>query len=962
MEAAAAAVRAVTAKILAAKVSSSPAVTPSTPAAKSSTSAAKPSIPATKPPTFTTPNRDNTKPEESKKTRKAGKSRLSAAWGPEDLGDTDAPVQTPTNKLPTSKKSGGAEGTPSKTGDPIPKSTDIHCPICLGTPLHVRYRCPLVIKGSNAIEKRLTELRKDESTIDSSSIVHELEEMLKKMRKKEASNSKQSNVNADSTSSPLLPSNRLDDIAGASSSSAVVNSTTVQIQPIPSALDSRLSSWKPVIPKGSRMSEVTVESRDEGSSNDSSSSDSDDEDDETSKSKAPDADTVGIFLPPADSSPYANVDLEALVRGPSTPRISLADVLPTSDSEDDEDKGEESDNVVLEEDDDLEFRRRSKKFERVVSSDDEVEEEPAPMDVDVGVGVEDTTSVSPDPALNLREQSEVRASLTDDGGHGHVSFQDVNELGSSAGVDPVPDVAVTDAFAADIAVFDLMNEDSEGSTRVAPSAENGDETDGSNVASGDKDLDVSRPQDDAASGESVPAQEGGSKSTAPVLISIPTNTPVPVPIHEESSIADSHTATDAQNESGHEETDPIEPADDLLEPRGPSRHTSPIETDQTDISVPLPPQSQSTPKAGTGVVRRMRKRNGEVSTGETDLPVPAAVEETVKRSMTLRNDKLKTQQDGQDTSRELEQSVARRTRNSSRALTSMPPPALPEIETPAKKKRRPNRTAEEKAAEAAAKEERARLRAEKAAEKAAAKKASQTAKKKATPSDGSAITPASAAPPATPSSIIQSQSLDTWTTLTQSSPHAEPESSLMVDQLQSSSPSHSRVPSPVEEHPAHDQFDPADTTLNADRTLEANPLFILTESQPPFPYSQWAETQIEEPEDDEPLDDHKSASPTEDEEDEVASTVDARPKSASTASSYRRLTDIASQHTLFSTPVSSRPAFAPVVKGKLNEMYGKAMEDEDDDDDESGSDSDSDAEETSHIPKSRRAGTNAQRK
>ncbi|KAF5370773.1 hypothetical protein D9758_001957 [Tetrapyrgos nigripes] len=116
----------------------------------------------------------------------------------------------------------------------------------------------------------------------------------------------------------------------------------------------------------------------------------------------------------------------------------------------------------------------------------------------------------------------------------------------------------------------------------------------------------------------------------------------------------------------------------------------------------------------------------------------------------------------------------------------------------------------------------------------------------------------------------------------------------------------------------------------------SQPLFIASESQTQFPYSQWKD------------DDDLGADSDDEEEVEAAVRVQSRTNSSA---SYRRLTDIASQRSLFPLQLSQVPE-PTKLQNSSADMYGMAASAYGEDSD---SDSDSDAEQ-SHIPKSRRAG------
>lgn len=67
------------------------------------------------------------------------------------------------------------------TNGPLQQSQDLNsppCPICLGEPFHIRYCCPTVLKGPDAIRERLEELKRT-NTDDQQSLIKELEGLLR---------------------------------------------------------------------------------------------------------------------------------------------------------------------------------------------------------------------------------------------------------------------------------------------------------------------------------------------------------------------------------------------------------------------------------------------------------------------------------------------------------------------------------------------------------------------------------------------------------------------------------------------------------------------------------------------------------------------------------------------------------------------------------------------------------------
>ncbi|KAK1233143.1 hypothetical protein PQX77_003678 [Marasmius sp. AFHP31] len=155
---------------------------------------------------------------------------------------------------------------------------------------------------------------------------------------------------------------------------------------------------------------------------------------------------------------------------------------------------------------------------------------------------------------------------------------------------------------------------------------------------------------------------------------------------------------------------------------------------------------------------------------------------------------------------------------------------------------------------------------------------------------------------------------DGWATLNVSSP-TEPESSLLnVDQLRSS-------------------LEPDGDT----------PLFIPSETQPGFPYSQYRDLESQDKAD--------SFDDSQDEEEVVASVTSQKKRPS--AARFRSLTQIASQPRLYTPPLL--PSTAPQTRSSTKkDLYGDVANAYGDD-----SDSESDSEEEkekSHIPRSRRAG------
>ena len=61
-------------------------------------------------------------------------------------------------------------------------SGTLSCQICKESPLHLRFQCPVVVRGVEALETRLAELEEDTSE-DQSQLIGELKMMIERKRK-----------------------------------------------------------------------------------------------------------------------------------------------------------------------------------------------------------------------------------------------------------------------------------------------------------------------------------------------------------------------------------------------------------------------------------------------------------------------------------------------------------------------------------------------------------------------------------------------------------------------------------------------------------------------------------------------------------------------------------------------------------------------------------------------------------
>jgi len=399
---------------------------------------------------------------------------------------------------------------------------------------------------------------------------------------------------------------------------------------------------------------------------------------------------------------------------------------------------------------------------------------------------------------------------------------------------------------------------------------------------------------------------------------------------------------DTKQDKHIDRSDPIEPADNLMES---TPHGKPKKESRSQS----PRQSPRKP----GMAKRIKTRSGKLlSSQPIDLEADHPPESTPLRA----------------TRSEPSPSLGSEVRNSASQPTdaekpssveAMPPPPVPAVKAQPRRGR-PPLSQEVKAAREKAKADAKAQKADEKARMAAAKKAEKEEQARAGQHDPKMISSpkgtsgphtevSSTVHPSTPVSIPRNldspHSLDKWATIhNTSSPR-----SVMDDQLRSSSPGH--PPSAADDihsegidkqrtfltsAPADDQSD------SGDGAMQDNPLFVLSSSQVPFPYSQWQGGSYTAQAED---------TPTES-EDEVS--VEPKTKPPSVAPKFRKLTDIASQ-AMFSQDILSPTPFplTPVVSNKPKKHLSDDSDDEEDDDD---SVSDSDTPGKSHIPKSRRAG------
>ncbi|KAH7913473.1 hypothetical protein BJ138DRAFT_624695 [Hygrophoropsis aurantiaca] len=247
------------------------------------------------------------------------------------LGVVSSPTASDPANVEPSGKGSEKKTKPKKAATKITESK-----ICLQEPFHVRYKCPIIIGGPSLIRKRLDEL-KQTGDDRHDTLIEELEDLIP--------------PDADEETHPPMSSASQNNDITADADSISVNKSSLHF---PNA-------------NGSHISEVTVESKGEGSSSESS----DEEDSSVEEEKEKESAILPQNPTNLGLASMSDVDLEALIRGP-VPAQSILDTIPTSD--DDADEPAEA----LEEDDveDRQSRRLSKRYEMDEESSEE-EQNPA---------------------------------------------------------------------------------------------------------------------------------------------------------------------------------------------------------------------------------------------------------------------------------------------------------------------------------------------------------------------------------------------------------------------------------------------------------------------------------------------------------------------------------------------------------------------------------------------------------
>lgn len=598
---------------------------------------------------------------------------------------------------------------------------------------------------------------------------------------------------------------------------------------------------------------------------------------------------------------FTDLDLEAIIRGP---RVSLtAANIPSTDTSEDEEELDESKAEGLLEDEEVAVKVKypRKRLSSESSDEDEDEEDESNKPVDTP-----RESFSP-PLINTTACEPRRSPPSESSDNGDRSFMDVDGQGESVEVDKTGDAAFSEALADDTAVFEVAID---------------------NRPSGAQTSEPHQTDDDSDTEVASQKNEGDSA--------------VPVP---------NETTGNARNDS-------IEPAETLESPEAP--HSPIIGSSQ------IPPL-QSTPKLS----QSMRTRARQLLAKSSAYSGPPPMTKAMKLLSSIHEGNGPSPQGNED-------SVARRTRTATKSLSQLPIPAItarmikPNLATKSHPQAQEEEEEEEDGESPAAvpNPSQSLVLTGKTPAKPSSKAPVTTKARAKTPAKAPPKTAAKDSKPANKASargrgkandvnreeannfdadtnvedslVPEQASLNTWEVLNDSSSQVGDITMMMEDELQSS-PS-TRTPFPKfanGQSTKESKHDPSSQEDNGPSTTK-EPLFILTESQPGFPYSQWATGHGPE-----------SANDSEDEE-EVAAVVKPQLARQMASHSFRRLTDITASQQLFQAPIAMQPSQLASSKKTSNDPYGRKGKESESE--ESDTESDSDEDTPTHIPKERRAG------
>ncbi|KAI0790663.1 hypothetical protein C8Q75DRAFT_97517 [Abortiporus biennis] len=902
--------------------------------------------PGNKPPEtsdISPPSTDVASHQPTSSTSKRGKSRTnkplheanSKDLGAESHSEVRASPDEPSlNAVPVKKKRGRP---PSK------KPTDSNAPQASGSHSH----------GSHATgEKEF-----------SPGVVAAAQEALATVRARH-------NITNGDSSKTTPASNKVPSVAGASTGEPSSNAVS-GVPPAAPISASRL----PIIPAGSKISEVPVQSKGEGSSESSSDSETEEESDEEEQPQHPILSQLGV------SEVLQDVDMEALLRGPVKNGSILDQVPEDSSSSSEDEKMDEADVDKEDADTDRSFRRLSKRFRDVGSSDEEGEDEgdlqpPTYMDPEPDVpqqnGISAKSSAlresSSDPDEEAVEKTVLVSSVDMSPEPALSALLSRRSTNTSAPVGSAKTASSVAKGQGPIASASAVSRVTNGPS-IAPSAEDTIEP-AEDGAPRQKDIVEDPIETDASMRDrngKVPAVGTGPVSAAELVNSAsgPSTSFLVTPKRRGRPPKAKRDQPDT--------TEKPKPAEKPT-PKPTPKPKPPVEAASATPSVATPQSAAQPVKRGRGRPPKVKPVDTAPVTTETpqaevpkaptpaQKPVPAETTPPVEPSALTPDTRPPTPT----------------TDNKRRGRKPIPPEEKEKRD--ADKKAEKERKAIERAAQkAAAKEEREAKRQAEKEEKARLKEEKAKTKKpstksKASPSLKDNEAPASAQkqanngigpagppnPNPIPSSAVQ------WETLAEDGVEIPDADNSMVDELRSSSPPALNLPTLPKKTAANGKgkgrpSSRASQILPSTPASQQNSLFLPgTQTQ-----SQFADSSLPSIH---PADLHASDDSS-DEDMPPLSPGSRAPKLVPAAkwgsSRFPRLSDIASQ-ALFPDTVgtSSTPRSSQFVMGSQRNPRSSLAHDNDadDDDDDSDSDSDEDDANMSHIPKERRAGAPVQKK
>jgi len=622
--------------------------------------------------------------------------------------------------------------------------------------------------------------------------------------------------------------------------------------------------------------------------------------------------SFSAFLDFGDLSQYNDKDLEALIRGP---RLSVADV-PSEDENEDVD--EEVPGQLLDDDDDVRAHKSNKLNYGGSSEEEEEEEDVEEPDRDKESDDEDARNLKAKDLAEEAHSSDSEKSDDDTGdaskeaskhgdgaSQGNLSFGEINARQGNSPIE-VDFLGALGALEGDLSIVSTIRARSSSSqpssARLPPASQ----------PAGDSDTLVGR-NDKASSPEPASddeAREGSPKPTQPPSVQ---DTPTQRRLVEQEKVSD-HDPIEPVNEDVASPADPIHSDDDTAQPAV----VAPRTRSQRNKSTPLPEKAapaQMSSQSPRDEKKTPRKQRSMSRLSELPVPPHPKSSRKGKAPSSVQPEPAEPQDEADE-----EQLLGTRksTRNKKPASTKPASKgngrkaAAPEEDPSANRATDAGSSAENQEEDAGPV---TRRKGGSKSTKAQTKVPPKTPTKPATPSTRSRKDISSSQPPETEP---VDKTLTTWVSLPPDSHTQEDaDGGGMVDELAS--------------EPGHPE--------------SRDPLFMMSQTQEAFPYSQYPG-----------IDPKRRAqsvnSDDSDDANEVLETVTrSQPNPPRPSYTFRGLSQIISNVT-FGSHVRPRT----VGEAEPEDLYGRPNDGESG---ESGSDSDSESEKKSHIPKERRAGLKA---